>query len=66
VVVEETGCRFAVDVTAPLGSDSFPDLRLGRDSVTRRAAERRVLNLFPTTVHFPCAQREPAPPKSWQ
>jgi Predicted SAM-dependent methyltransferases len=46
VIVEEAGCRFAVDVTAPLGVGFFPDLRLGRDSVTRRAAERRVLNLF--------------------
>ena len=52
VVVEEAGCRFAVDVTAPLGVGFFPDLRLGRDSVTRRAAERRVLNLFSYTGAF--------------
>jgi 23S rRNA (cytosine1962-C5)-methyltransferase len=30
----------------------FPDMRLGRDSVTRRAAERRVLNLFSYTGAF--------------
>jgi len=52
VVVEEAGCRFAVDVTAPLGVGFFPDLRLGRDSVTRRASERRVLNLFSYTGAF--------------
>ncbi len=52
VVVEEAGCRFAVDVTAPLGVGFFPDLRLGRDSVTRRACERRVLNLFSYTGAF--------------
>jgi len=52
VVVEEDGCRFAVDVTAPLGVGFFPDMRLGRDSVTRRAAERRVLNLFSYTGAF--------------
>jgi len=52
VVVEEAGCRFAVDVTAPLGVGFFPDLRLGRDSVARRAAERRVLNLFSYTGAF--------------
>jgi 23S rRNA (cytosine1962-C5)-methyltransferase len=52
MVVEETGCRFAVDVTAPLGVGFFPDMRLGRDSVTRRAADRRVLNLFSHTGAF--------------
>jgi 23S rRNA (cytosine1962-C5)-methyltransferase len=52
VVVEEAGCRFAVDVTAPLGVGFFPDMRLGRDSATRRAAERRVLNLFSYTGAF--------------
>jgi 23S rRNA (cytosine1962-C5)-methyltransferase len=50
IVVEEEGCRFAVDVTAPLGVGFFPDMRLGRDAVARRAAERRVLNLFSYTV----------------
>jgi 23S rRNA (cytosine1962-C5)-methyltransferase len=52
VVVEEEGCRFAVDVTAPLGVGFFPDMRLGRDAVARRAAERRVLNLFSYTGAF--------------
>jgi len=52
VVVEEDGCRFAVDVTAPLGVGFFPDMRLGRDAVSRRAADRRVLNLFSYTGGF--------------
>jgi 23S rRNA (cytosine1962-C5)-methyltransferase len=52
IVVEEADCRFAVDVTAPLGVGFFPDMRLGRDAVARRAAERRVLNLFSYTGAF--------------
>ena len=52
VIVEEEGCRFAVDVTAPLGVGFFPDMRLGREAVARRAAERRVLNLFSYTGAF--------------
>jgi 23S rRNA (cytosine1962-C5)-methyltransferase len=52
VVVEEEGCRFAIDVTAPLGVGFFPDMRLGRDAVARRAADRRVLNLFSYTGAF--------------
>jgi len=52
IIVEEGGCRFAVDVTAPLGVGFFPDMRLGRDAVARRAAERRVLNLFSYTGAF--------------
>lgn len=52
VVVEEAGCRFAVDVTAPLGVGFFSDMRLGRDAVARRATERRVLNLFSYTGAF--------------
>jgi len=52
IVVEEDGCRFGVDVTAPLGVGFFPDMRLGRDAVTRRAANRRVLNLFSYTGAF--------------
>ena len=52
IVVEEEGCRFGVDVTAPLGVGFFPDLRLGREAVARRAAERRVLNLFSYTGAF--------------
>jgi 23S rRNA (cytosine1962-C5)-methyltransferase len=52
IVVDEEGCRFAVDVTAPLGVGFFPDMRLGRDAVARRSAERRVLNLFSYTGAF--------------
>jgi 23S rRNA (cytosine1962-C5)-methyltransferase len=52
VTVEEADCRFAVDVTAPLGVGFFPDMRLGRDAVARHAAERRVLNLFSYTGAF--------------
>jgi 23S rRNA (cytosine1962-C5)-methyltransferase len=52
LVVEEGGCRFGVDVTAPLGVGLFPDLRLGRAAVAARAANRRVLNLFSYTGAF--------------
>ncbi len=52
LVVEEAGCRFGVDVTAPLGVGFFPDLRAGRDAVAARAADRRVLNLFSYTGAF--------------
>jgi 23S rRNA (cytosine1962-C5)-methyltransferase len=52
VVVEEQGCRFGIDVTAPLGVGLFPDLRLGREAVAARAADRRVLNLFSYTGAF--------------
>lgn len=52
VVVEENGCRFGVDVTAPLGVGLFPDLRLGRLAVAARAQGRRVLNLFSYTGAF--------------
>lgn len=52
VVVEEVGCRFGVDVTAPLGVGLFPDMRLGRSAVAARAADRRVLNLFSYTGAF--------------
>ncbi|MCG5053154.1 MAG: class I SAM-dependent rRNA methyltransferase [Myxococcales bacterium] len=52
IVVEEAGAKFSVDVTAPLGVGMFPDLRLGRDAVTRKAAGRRVINLFSYTGAF--------------
>jgi 23S rRNA (cytosine1962-C5)-methyltransferase len=52
IIVEEAGCRFGVDVTAPLGVGFFPDMRLGRDAVAQRASERRVLNLFSYTGAF--------------
>ena len=52
VIVDEGGCRFAVDVSAPLGVGFFPDLRLGREAVVRRVAGRRLLNLFSYTGAF--------------
>lgn len=52
VIVEEEDCRFAVDVTAPLGVGFYPDMRLGRNAVAARAAGRRVLNLFSYTGAF--------------
>jgi 23S rRNA (cytosine1962-C5)-methyltransferase len=55
LVVEEAGCRFGVDVTAPMGVGLFPDLRLGRAAVAARAANRRVLNLFSYTGAFSVA-----------
>ena len=55
LVVEEAGCRFGIDVTAPMGVGLFPDLRLGRAAVAARAANRRVLNLFSYTGAFSVA-----------
>jgi 23S rRNA (cytosine1962-C5)-methyltransferase len=55
LVVEESGCHFGIDVTAPLGVGLFPDLRLGRAAVAARAANRRVLNLFSYTGAFSVA-----------
>jgi 23S rRNA (cytosine1962-C5)-methyltransferase len=52
VVVDDGGCRFGVDVTAPLGVGLFPDMRLGWAAVAARAADRRVLNLFSYTGAF--------------
>jgi 23S rRNA (cytosine1962-C5)-methyltransferase len=52
VIVDEADCRFAVDVSAPLGVGFFPDLRLGREAVVRRANGRRLLNLFSYTGAF--------------
>lgn len=50
--VEEGGLVFLVDVTAPLGTGLFPDLREGRRAVAARASGRRVLNLFSYTGAF--------------
>lgn len=47
--VVEGPLRIGVDVTAPLGTGLFPDLRLGRQAVMARAKGRRVLNLFSYT-----------------
>jgi 23S rRNA (cytosine1962-C5)-methyltransferase len=52
VIVDEAECRFAVDVSAPLGVGFFPDLRAGREAVVRRASGRRLLNLFSYTGAF--------------
>lgn len=49
VEVAEGGLRFGVDVTAPLSTGLFLDLRLGRQAVAARARGRRVLNLFSYT-----------------
>jgi 23S rRNA (cytosine1962-C5)-methyltransferase len=52
LVIEDAGCRYGVDVTAPLGVGLFPDMRLGWTAVAARAADRRVLNLFSYTGAF--------------
>lgn len=49
IEVQEGTLRFGVDVTAPLGTGLFPDLRLGRQQVRALAPGRRVLNLFSYT-----------------
>jgi 23S rRNA (cytosine1962-C5)-methyltransferase len=52
LVIEDGGCRFGVDVTAPLGVGLFPDMRLGWAAVAARARGKRVLNLFSYTGAF--------------
>ena len=52
LTVKENGKRFLVDVTAPLSTGLFPDLRRGRETVARYAEGRRVLNLFSYTGAF--------------
>lgn len=52
IEVEEGGVKFVVDVTAPLGTGLFLDLRDGRAAVAARAAGRRLLNLFSYTGAF--------------
>lgn len=47
--VREGELKFWVDVTAPLSTGLFPDLRLGRAAIARWARGRRVLNLFSYT-----------------
>jgi 23S rRNA (cytosine1962-C5)-methyltransferase len=49
VEVREGELRFAVDVTSPLSTGLFADLRLGRRAIGRWARDRRVLNLFSYT-----------------
>jgi 23S rRNA (cytosine1962-C5)-methyltransferase len=52
LVVGDGGCRFGIDVTAPLGVGLFLDMRLGWAAVAARAAGRRMLNLFSYTGAF--------------
>lgn len=52
VEVHEGGLAFAVDVTAPLGTGLFLDLRAGRQAMARYVSGRRVLNLFSYTGAF--------------
>src|SRR5262245_17466090 len=49
VMVREGELRFWVDVTAPLSTGLFADLREGRRAVRDWARDRRVLNLFSYT-----------------
>lgn len=50
--VVEDGLRFLVDVTAPLGTGLFLDLRRGRTLIGSLAKGRRFLNLFSYTGAF--------------
>ncbi|MDB4970539.1 MAG: putative methylase [Myxococcales bacterium] len=50
--VDEGGVKFIVDVTAPLGTGLFLDLREGRKAVAQFAAGKRLLNLFSYTGAF--------------
>jgi 23S rRNA (cytosine1962-C5)-methyltransferase len=47
--VREGDLKFLVDVSAPLSTGLFADLRLGREAIRRWADGRRVLNLFSYT-----------------
>jgi 23S rRNA (cytosine1962-C5)-methyltransferase len=47
--VQEDDLKFVVDVTAPLSTGLFADLREGRRAVRQWATGRRVLNLFSYT-----------------
>jgi 23S rRNA (cytosine1962-C5)-methyltransferase len=50
--VQEGDIKFVVDVTAPLGSGLFLDLRDGRKVLAQLAAGKRFLNLFSYTGAF--------------
>jgi 23S rRNA (cytosine1962-C5)-methyltransferase len=52
IEVEERGVKFVVDVTAPLGTGLFPDLREARRAIGERSSGKRVLNLFSYTGAF--------------
>jgi len=47
--VREKDLRFYCDVTAPLSTGLFGDLRSGREVIARRSAGKKVLNLFSYT-----------------
>lgn len=47
--IREGDLKFHCDVTAPLSTGLFPDLRLGREAIATWAKDRRVLNLFSYT-----------------
>lgn len=47
--VSEGPLKFLVDVTSPLSTGVFSDLRVGRETVARWAKDRKVLNLFSYT-----------------
>ena len=49
IEVREGDLKFWVDVTAPLSTGLFADLRPGRQAVAALAKDRRVLNLFSYT-----------------
>ena len=48
-IVKEGDCSFIVDVTAPLSTGLFADLREGRQSIAAWSKDKRVLNLFSYT-----------------
>ncbi len=52
LLVTEGQFRFFVDVTAPVGTGLFPDMRRGRRVVADLAGGRRVLNCFSYTGAF--------------
>lgn len=47
--IREGALKFSCDVTSPLSTGLFADLRLGREAVARWAKGKRVLNLFSYT-----------------
>lgn len=49
LLVRENDLKFWVDVTAPLSTGMFADLREGREAIAAHARDRRVLNLFSYT-----------------
>ena len=52
LVTEDGRFRYLVDVTAPVGTGIFPDMRHGRRLVAKISGGRRVLNCFSYTGAF--------------